>query len=89
MEQSMISGIMKEALTTILSVSLPVIVAGLGVGIAVSIFQAATQINEQTLVFVPKIIAILLSIFLLGDWMLTELSEFTTALFSQINVLIK
>ncbi len=89
MDQSMISGIMKEALTTIIKVSLPVLGAGLVVGIAVSIFQAATQINEQTLVFVPKIIAILLALLLLGDWMLTELSEFTKTLFSQINVLIK
>jgi flagellar biosynthetic protein FliQ len=65
------------------------LIVAMVVGIAVSIFQATTQINEQTLAFVPKIVAIFLVILVLGGWMLTNLSDFTTRMFGYVNALIQ
>ena len=71
----------RDAMMTTLKVSLPVLLIGLVVGLAVSIFQATTQIQEQSLHFVPKIIAMLVSILLLGSWMLTVMKEFTMRMY--------
>lgn len=76
MSQATIITIMQEAISTTLTVALPPILVGLVVGIVISIFQAATQINEQTLAFVPKIVGILASILLFGGMMLNNLTEF-------------
>ena len=76
MSQATIITIMQEAISTTLTVALPPILVGLVVGIISSIFQAATQINEQTLAFVPKIVGILASLLLFGGMMLTNLTEF-------------
>ncbi len=72
---------MQDAIRTILTVSLPPILIGLVIGIIISIFQAATQINEQTLTFVPKIIGILLAILIFGGLMLNQLVEFATRIY--------
>lgn len=71
----------RDAMTTILKVSVPVLLIGLIVGLVVSIFQATTQIQEQSLHFVPKIVAMLAALLLLGSWMLTVLKEFTIRMF--------
>ncbi|HPU45372.1 MAG: flagellar biosynthesis protein FliQ [Clostridiaceae bacterium] len=71
----------RDAMMTILKVSVPVLLAGLIVGLAVSIFQATTQIQEQSLHFVPKIIAMLVALLILGAWMLTVMKEFTLRVF--------
>lgn len=76
MSEATIITIMQEAVSTTLTVALPPILVGLVVGIIISIFQAATQINEQTLAFVPKIVGILASLLLFGGMMLTNLTEF-------------
>lgn len=89
MEQAAISGIMKDAVMTIITVGAPLLLVALIVGVVISIFQATTQINEQTLIFIPKIIGILLVLLLLGDWMLTKLTGFTTGLFDQINQMVR
>ncbi|MDX1806924.1 MAG: flagellar biosynthesis protein FliQ, partial [Paenisporosarcina sp.] len=60
----------------------------LAVGLIVSVFQAMTQIQEQTLAFVPKIIAVFLALVLFGPWMLTLLLDFTRDLFQQLPQLI-
>jgi len=57
------------------------LLAGMIVGLAVSIFQATTQIQEQSLHFVPKIIAMLVALLILGAWMLTVMKEFTLRVF--------
>jgi len=67
-----------------LIISGPILLVGMVVGLIISIIQATTSIQEQTLTFVPKIAAILIAIVLLGPWMLTSLREFTIRLFSQI-----
>jgi len=81
--------IMQSAIFLIIEVAAPVLLAGLVVGLLVSIFQAMTQINEQTLVFIPKILSILLAIVLLGGWMMTRVTEFTTGLLGMVADIVK
>jgi len=73
-----------EALYTVLKASAPMLIVALVVGLTISIFQATTQIQEQTLAFVPKIVAVLLSILLFGPWIMTTLVDFTTNLFNNL-----
>ncbi len=88
MEQGAIIDLATRALLTIIYVSGPMLVLGLVVGLAVSIFQATTQIQEQTLTFIPKIVAILGAMVLFGPWMLTVMKEFTETLLKNINMYI-
>ncbi len=88
MEQGAIIDLATKALLTIIYVSGPMLLLGLVVGLAVSIFQATTQIQEQTLTFIPKIVAILGAMVLFGPWMLTIMKEFTETLFRNINMYI-
>ena len=70
-----------EALWLILLLSLPPLLASLVVGLVVSFLQALTQVQEQTLTFVPKIIATILVLIISAAWMLTTLREFATRVF--------
>ena len=74
----------QEALAVAAMLSLPALLLGLAVGLAVSIFQAVTQINEQTLALIPKILAIVSALMLFGGWMLNHLLALTTKVFNQI-----
>jgi flagellar biosynthetic protein FliQ len=74
----------RQALEVTLMVSAPLFLAALVTGLIVSIFQAATQINEMTLSFVPKLVAIFLTLVLAGPWMITLLTDFTRRLFEAI-----
>ena len=78
-----------EVFKTILMASGPVLVVSMLVGLVVSLFQALTQIQEFTLTFVPKIIAVFLCIFLLMPWMARVLIAFTTNLFEKIPVYVR
>lgn len=89
MENGDVLRILQEAITLLIEVSAPVLLVGLAVGLIVSVFQAMTQINEQTLSFVPKILAILAALVLFGNWMLTRLVQFTTQLFENISTIIR
>lgn len=73
-----------EALTLAALLSLPALMVGLVVGLIVSIFQAVTQINEQTLALIPKIVAIVAVLMLTGNWMLAQMMTFTTKVINQI-----
>jgi flagellar biosynthetic protein FliQ len=77
--------IAREALVTVLMVAGPVLILSLLVGLLVSIFQATTQIQEQTLTFVPKILTVLGATVLLGPWMLRIMIDFTSRLFTNMN----
>ncbi len=79
--------IARETITTILLVAAPVLGIGLTVGLAVSIFQATTQIQEPTLAFVPKIAAVLLAVLFFGSWMMRMLMTFTINLWENLRVL--
>ena len=78
-----------EVFKTILLASGPPLIVSLVVGLIVSFFQAITQIQEFTLTFVPKIVAVFLSIFLLLPWMAQVLITFTTNIFEKIPVYVK
>ncbi len=78
--------ITKDALFLIIKVSLPVLLVSMVVGLVISIFQTVTSIQEQTLTFVPKIISIFLALMLLGNWMMTNMVEFTTQLWSSFSL---
>jgi len=76
--------IVREALILILLVSAPAMLASMLVGFLVSLFQATTQIQEQTLSYVPKLIAVFLTLAIAGPWMLTQTVRFTRILFDSI-----
>jgi len=74
-----------EAVYIVLKASAPMLVLALVVGLIISIFQATTQIQEQTLAFVPKIVVVLLSILFFGPWILTTLVDFTFNLLNNLD----
>ena len=71
-----IGDLLDQTITTVFMMSAPVLFAGLAVGFVISIFQAATQINEVTLVFIPKMFVIGLVLWLTGDWLFEQLVMF-------------
>lgn len=81
MNPEMAVDICRKAIQTILMCSAPMLIVALIVGLMVSIFQAATQINEQTLTFVPKIVAVFLTLLIFGSWVIKILTVFTVGLF--------
>lgn len=88
MFEDAILSIANEAVMTVLLVSAPILGATLLIGLLISILQATTQVQEMTLVFVPKIIIALLMIILLGPWMLNILTSFTYRLYASIPQLL-
>lgn len=78
----------RQAVEVTLLVSAPLFIAALVTGLVISIFQAATQINEMTLSFVPKLVAIFVTLVLAGPWMITLLTDFIRRLFESIPAMI-
>lgn len=89
MTQSDVIGVIRDAIYTIIISAAPMLIVAIVVGLIVSIFQATTQINEQTLAFAPKIVAILLSILIFGNMIISQISGFTINLFESINTIIR
>ena len=79
----------REALYMVMLVSAPMLGLGRIVGVAVSIFQATTQIQEQTLVFVPKIIATFVAILIFGPWILGMMVDYAREMFMAFNSVIR
>lgn len=88
MTPSTIIDIGRQAIEVTLMMSAPLFLAALVTGLLVSVFQAATQINEMTLSFVPKLLAIFIVMVLAGPWMITLITDFTRRLFESIPGLI-
>lgn len=88
MFEDVVMGIANQALYTVLLISAPVLGVALVVGLLISIFQATTQLQEMTLVFVPKIVAVFIVIILFGPWMLNILTSFTYNLYASIPSLL-
>jgi flagellar biosynthetic protein FliQ len=84
MSQEMVIDIGIEAIRTVLMIAAPILLLGLLVGLIVSIIQATTQIQEQTLSFIPKLIAIALALLIFGPWMMNTMYDFTIKLFENI-----
>lgn len=84
-----VTAVASEALFLIVKVAAPMLLVSLSVGLLVSIFQTVTSIQEQTLTFVPKIISIFLTIILLGNWILTQITEFMNRLWSNFSFYVR
>lgn len=84
MDQDVVTGLVTQALKVALAVGLPLLLVGLVVGLAVSVFQAVTQIQEQTLQFIPKVLALVAVLLIGGPWMLSELLTYTSDLWGSI-----
>ncbi len=84
-----VSAIASEALYLVIKTAAPVLLVSLVIGLIVSIFQTVTSIQEQTLTFVPKIIAIFATLILLGHWMLNNMSGFMESLWSDFALYIR
>ncbi|MEF9975908.1 MAG: flagellar biosynthesis protein FliQ [Oscillospiraceae bacterium] len=87
MDQGQVMDIFREALIVCLKLAGPMLIISIVIGLLVSIFQAATQIHEQTLTFVPKLIVIALLLLLTGQWMIQVMQDFVTYLFNIIATL--
>ena len=85
MDAGVVMDIASNAMVTAIMVAAPVLLVSIVVGLAVSIFQATTHIQEQTLTFVPKVLAIVGVLILFGPWMISVLTTFITDLYSNMN----
>ena len=83
-----VMGVASDAIWITLRIAGPILLVGLVVGLVVSVFQAVTQIQEQTLVFIPKIIAIVAVLIIAGPWMMNSMISYTEQLFEQIPTLV-
>ena len=84
--QGEVLDIASQAIYTIIMVSAPLLLVSLIIGLIISIFQTVTSIQEQTLTFVPKILAVFVGMLIFGSWMLTQLTEYITDLWSSFGV---
>ncbi|MFW6256218.1 MAG: flagellar biosynthesis protein FliQ [Candidatus Sumerlaeota bacterium] len=89
MTPQMVVDIMQASFRCALSLALPILLSALIVGVLVSIFQAVTSIQEQTMAFVPKMIAVMIALIVLFSWMLQTIMEFTAGLFRSIPTFIR
>lgn len=85
MSEEFVLHLAERGIMTILLVAGPLLILALSVGLLVSIFQATTQIQEQTLAFIPKIVAVLLGVVFFGSWMLTHIVQFATNLYENLS----
>lgn len=89
MDQAEVITVMQDGVMTIITVAAPILIVAMVVGVIISIFQATTQINEQTLAFVPKIVAILIVLLIFAGMMLTNLSDFTHRMYGYVDTMLK
>lgn len=84
-----VTAVSSEALYLVIKVATPVLLVSLVIGLIISIFQTVTSIQEQTLTFVPKIIAVFFTLIVLGHWMLNEMTQFMIRLWSDFPLYIR
>ena len=89
MMEQQVMDITRDALFLIIECSAPLLLISLIVGLVISIFQTVTSIQEQTLTFVPKIIAVFLGVIIFGSWIATQITGFMQELWSNFNMYIK
>ncbi len=89
MSQDLVVQLFRDFLKTALFLMSPILIGTIVVGLLISIFQAATQIHEQTLAFVPKILVIALCLMILAPWMLNVMTSYTINLFTNIPAYVK
>lgn len=84
MTQGQVMQLFQSALLVALKLTAPLLLVSIAIGLVVAIFQAATQIHEQTLTFVPKVLAVAFLLLAMGSWMMSTMSEFVSGLFTTI-----
>ncbi len=84
MTQGQVMELMQRAMLVAFQLTVPLLLVSILIGLVVAIFQAATQIHEQTLTFVPKVLAIALLLLVMGSWMMTVMNDFVNTLFTTI-----
>ena len=84
MTQDTVTSLLVEMMGITMKIAMPLLLSGLIVGLAVSVFQAATQIQEQTLSFIPKILALVAVVVIAGPWMLSSVVDWTSGLWRDI-----
>jgi flagellar biosynthetic protein FliQ len=89
MDANFIIGLGAEVMWIVVKLTGPILAFGLVIGLLVSMFQATTQIQEQTLAFVPKIAAVIIALLLFGPWMLGTLLDFSNKIFANLNSFIQ
>jgi flagellar biosynthetic protein FliQ len=89
MTPEFVTGFFFEAIKTTMLLAAPMLLAGLGVGLLVSIFQAATSISEMTLTFIPKMLAVAISLIFFFPWMMQTMITFMETLFNNITFYIR
>lgn len=89
MDEGLVLDIFQQAMFYVIILSIPMLLIGLLVGLIVSIFQATTQIQEATLAFVPKILAVFISLIVFSPWLLRKAIEFTNYIFGNLNNFVK
>ncbi len=89
MSTELVTEIANKALYLVIKTALPILLVSLIVGLLVSIFQTVTSIQEQTLTFVPKIVAVFLALMIFGGWMLNNIVEYMTELWLNLPAYIK
>jgi len=89
MSQEQILALATEAIRVLLLVAAPMLLAGLVVGVLISIFQTATSIQDQTLTFIPKIIAVLLTLLIALPWMMQIMVNYASRLFGQLHTYVR
>ncbi len=89
MTQDQVIDISRQALFLIIECSAPLLIISLVVGLVISIFQTITSIQEQTLTFVPKIVAVFFGMMIFGSWILTKMTDYMTELWSNFNTYIR
>ncbi|MFK2825009.1 flagellar biosynthesis protein FliQ [Bacillus sp. B190/17] len=85
MNSEMVISLAEKGVYTTLIICGPLLIVALVVGLAVSIFQATTQIQEQTLAFIPKIVAVLIGLIFFGPWMLSKILSYTFDIFTNLT----
>ena len=88
MNSTAVIAMVREALELTLLVSAPLLLTALAVGLVVSVFQAATQINEMTLSFIPKLLGVFVAIVVSGPWILQLLIDYTQRIFTNIPMMV-
>lgn len=89
MTPDFIVGFARQAIEATLMLAMPILGLGMIVGLLVSVFQSVTQIQEMTLTFVPKIIAVMLGLMMFGPWMMQKLLSFTAGIFTSFPAYIR
>lgn len=84
MSPEFVTTIGRQAIEVALMTAAPMLIAALVIGLVISIFQAATQINEQTMTFIPKIVGVFVTLLVFAPWMLQKLSAFLAMIFAQL-----